>query len=148
MPYKRGSERRARGRQHRKRAVDIGAEIGLWILNGGNDIGASRQMKNPLHALAGGSYRSYVGDICLNDLELLVCGVLAQILTTADDKTVEHADMPTVLEQTVHQVAPNEATSPRDQIPHAVPFPLRRKKHPIARAVNNFGLRNSPVVIP
>jgi hypothetical protein len=105
-------------------------------------------MKNPLHALAGGSYRSYVGDICLDDLELFVCGVLAQILTTADNKTVEHADMPTVLEQTVHQMAPNKATSPRDQIPHAVPFPLRRKKHPIARAVNNFGLRNSWGVIP
>jgi hypothetical protein len=45
-------------------------------------------------------------------------------------------------------MAPNKATSPRDQIPHAVPFPLRRKKHPIARAVNNFGLRNSWGVIP
>ena len=69
-------------------------------------------MKNPLHALAGGNYRSNVGDICLNDLELLVSAVLAQILTSADDKTVEHADMPTVSEQTVHQVTPNEATSP------------------------------------
>jgi hypothetical protein len=114
----------ARCRQHCKRAVDIGAEIGLWILNGGNDIGASRQMENPLHALAGGNYRSNVSNICLNDLELLVCGVLAQILTPADDKTVEHADMPTVSEQTVYEVTPNEATSPRDQIPHAI-YPSR-----------------------
>jgi hypothetical protein len=87
-------------------------------LNGRNDIGPGRQVENALDAFARTNYRCNLGNIGLDNFKTLVFGVPIQVFTSADDETVEHAHLPTVSQQAVYEMTPNEATSPRNQIPH------------------------------
>ena len=79
--------------QHREGAVDIGAKIGFRLLDRRHDVGARRQMKDALDALARRHHRSLVGDVGLDHLEPRIVACCSRFVAAADDKIVEHAHM-------------------------------------------------------
>ena len=69
----------ARGLEHRKRAINIGAKICFRLLDRGNDVGASRKMENPFGIRARRIDGAHIGNVGLDDLEPRIAVVLVQI---------------------------------------------------------------------
>src|ERR1700722_12828549 len=60
---------RAGGLEDVERALDIGAIIGLGLLDRGNDVGAGREVKDALGTRTGAQHGALVGDVALDDVE-------------------------------------------------------------------------------
>jgi hypothetical protein len=97
--------------KHDEGAIDVGAEIGLRLLDRRHDVGARRQMEGPFRPCAGGHDGSAVGDVGLDNFQERIIVVLSQIVTPADDEVVEHANAPSARDQPVNEVTANEPSA-------------------------------------
>ena len=87
--------------EHDEGAVDVGAEISLWLLDRRHDVSACRQMEDPLRPRTGGRGGSAVGDVVFDNFQERITIVLLQIEPPADYKIVEHANGSFARNQTV-----------------------------------------------
>ena len=78
-------------------------------------------MEDPLDALAGRVDCRRVRNIRLDDLARRIARMLLKIGAAAHDKTVEHAYAPSASNQTVDQMAADEAGAARHQIQRHTP---------------------------
>jgi hypothetical protein len=106
--------------------------------------------KIALDAFGGARRRGRVGDVALDQREVRIARVLAQVLAPADHETVEHAHGTAIRDQAIDQMASDETRSAGDKIDaqYATPaFP-----HPrlwlvighLAPAWNRLGARMRP----
>ena len=106
----------ARAFEHGECAVNIGAKISFRLLNGGHDVGAGREMENPIRAGTSGVHRPDIGDVRFHDLKLRIAVMLSQIGPSTDNKAIEHTHAAAFGDQAINQMAADEPRASCDQV--------------------------------
>ena len=109
-----------RGLENCKCAINIRAKICLGMLNGWNDVCTRGQMEYPLNVNAGQVDCSFVGNISFDDFQPWVAVMLLKVGAPADNKVVEDAHVPSLVDQTIDKVTSNKARAASYQI-HSFP---------------------------
>ena len=109
-----------RGLENCKCAINIRAKICLGLLNGRNDVCTGGQMEYALNVSAGQVDCSFVGNISFDDFQPWVAVMLLKVGAPADDKAVEDAHVPSLVDQTIDKVTSNKPRAASYQI-HSYP---------------------------
>jgi hypothetical protein len=105
-----------RGLENCKCAINIRAKVCLRLLNGWNDVCTRGQMEYALNVSAGQVDCSFVGNISFDDFQPWVAVMLLKVGAPANDKAVEDAHVPSLVDQPIDKVTSNKARAASYQI--------------------------------